>query len=182
MVDGPPWTQKWRPKLTPYRSFVLFVTIGLGSSKAFATAQGLSLVATNIEWITGVLIFSVLSSTFKLLFEHFWLISFRIYVLGLMERNPPSFRFLSWFLTHDILHNSKDKIHGEYQHIYTGNLSGPIITGYRLLTTFSVTLFGLAKAYLMYQSLSPIALNAVEWISAVLITSWWVHYPNNMRR
>ena len=64
-------SQKWRPELTPYRSFVLFLTIGLGSSKAFATAQGLSLVATNIEWITGVLIFSVLSSTFKLLFDSF---------------------------------------------------------------------------------------------------------------
>jgi hypothetical protein len=62
-------TQQWRPKVTPYRSLVLLSTIVLGSGKAFATARGLSLVATNIEWITSVIIFSVLGSIFKLRFK-----------------------------------------------------------------------------------------------------------------
>ena len=43
----------WYPKLTPYRIFVLFSTIGLGSAKAYAVSQDLNLVATYIEWLNA---------------------------------------------------------------------------------------------------------------------------------
>jgi len=50
---------RWQPKLTPYRFLVLLSTIGLGSAKAYAVSQNLNLVATSIEWVSGVLVFSM---------------------------------------------------------------------------------------------------------------------------
>jgi len=49
----------------------------------------------------------------------------------------------------------------------------PLLTGYRLLTSISVTSFGLVKAGLAYQDFSQAA-NAVDWISGVLLASWYV--------
>ena len=55
---------RWHPKLTPHRMLVLFTTIGFGTAKAYATSRGLSLAATTVEWISAVVIFSVLSCRF----------------------------------------------------------------------------------------------------------------------
>jgi hypothetical protein len=51
--------QNWFPKLTPYRLLIISTTIGLGTAKAYATAKGLSYVATSIEWIASVVVFSM---------------------------------------------------------------------------------------------------------------------------
>jgi hypothetical protein len=65
-----PRIEKWHPKLTPYRFIVLSTTIGLGIAKAFAVGQNLTFVATYIEWITGVVVFSMLSPTCALAVHH----------------------------------------------------------------------------------------------------------------
>ena len=59
-----PRIEQWHPKLTPYRFLVISTTIGLGIAKAFAVGQNLTIVATYIEWITGVAVFSMLSLTY----------------------------------------------------------------------------------------------------------------------
>lgn len=51
----------WYPKVTPYRILVLFFTIGLGSAKAYAVSRDLYLAAVYIEWLIGVVVFSMLS-------------------------------------------------------------------------------------------------------------------------
>ena len=51
----------WHPKVTPYRLLVLFTAIGLGTTKAYTVSRNLVLVATSVEWVTGVIIFSMLS-------------------------------------------------------------------------------------------------------------------------
>ena len=51
----------WHPKVTPYRFLVLFTTIGLGTAKAYTVSRNLVLVSTPLEWVTGVIVFSLLS-------------------------------------------------------------------------------------------------------------------------
>jgi len=55
------FNMRWLPKPTPYRLLVISTTVGLGTAKAYSTAKGFSFFATSIEWITGVVVFSVLS-------------------------------------------------------------------------------------------------------------------------
>jgi len=59
-------TDQWHPKLTPYRLLVLLttVTVGLGTAKAYSVSRQSVSVATSIEWISGVVIFSMLSSKY----------------------------------------------------------------------------------------------------------------------
>lgn len=53
---------RWQPKVTVYRLLVISTTISLGSAKAVAVFDGKSYVSTTIEWIAGVVVFTVLSS------------------------------------------------------------------------------------------------------------------------
>ena len=53
---------RWHPKITVYRLLVISTTISLGSAKAVETFNGKLYVSTTIEWITGVAVFSLLSS------------------------------------------------------------------------------------------------------------------------
>lgn len=119
-----------------------------------------------------------------------WSIADSIFILGLIESNPP--RRLSYFFEHDLVavicllfrslfgcryfidengpgislqHSTNKYIHPQMPH--------PPLTGYRLLTSISVASFGLVKAGLAYQDFSQAA-NAVDWISGVLLTSWYV--------
>ena len=52
---------RWHPKITAYRLLVISTTISLGSAKAIATLFGKSYASTTIEWIGGVVVFTVLS-------------------------------------------------------------------------------------------------------------------------
>ena len=52
-------TARWRPKLTPYRFLTLLTTVGLGGAKAYAVSKNLPFVATSIEWVASVIIFSM---------------------------------------------------------------------------------------------------------------------------
>ena len=54
-------TRHWHPKVTPYRLLVIFTTIGLGTAKAYTVSRNLVFVATSIEWVTSVIVFSLLS-------------------------------------------------------------------------------------------------------------------------
>ena len=83
-------SKQWHPKLTAYRLLVLTTTIGLGTFKAIATFRGLSFVSTTIEWIGGVVLFSVLSLWPKNLSAYCILIKFSIFILSLFEHSPPS--------------------------------------------------------------------------------------------
>ena len=54
-------SQRWHPKLTPYRFLVVATTIGLGAAKASVSDEGQTWVATTLEWVTAVVIFCMLS-------------------------------------------------------------------------------------------------------------------------
>ena len=55
----PSQAARWHPKLTPYRLLTLLTTIVLGGAEAYAVSQNLLFVATSIEWVTSVVIFSM---------------------------------------------------------------------------------------------------------------------------
>lgn len=58
----------------------------------------------------------------------------------------------------------------ERQRIPSPDEAYPPITGYRLLVSGSVFLFGMAKAYLSYVGLGGAA-NALDWTFGVIVTS-----------
>jgi hypothetical protein len=168
----------WHPKLTFYRFLVLSTTIGLGTAKAYGTSRGLNLVSTTIEWVAGMVLFSVLSYNRSILHVKILIHRPRFFILGLFEPSPP--RRLSWLLEYDLMdliwmlfpktclpQYRTDEIQPESRQY---KLSHPPLTGYRLLTSVLVISFGLSKAYLLYGNLSEEA-NGVDWIYGVAITS-----------
>jgi len=164
---------EWHPKLTPYRFLVLSTTIGLGSAKAYAVSRNIFWIATFVEWITGVVVFSVLSSTHTfcaLLPITFNFSSF--YILGLFELDPP--RFLEWLLVPDLVPIFFRKVFQrpppQYRSDELEYPTSPPVTGYRLLTCVCVALFGTAKAYFTYRHM-PLAANTLEWSFGIIVTS-----------
>jgi len=103
------------------------------------------------------------------------------FILGFFEANPP--RRLSWLLAYDLMdliwmlfrkfslttpqYRTDEK---QLERQRNNLVSYPPITGYRLLTSASVTFFGLTKAYLSYHGLSGEA-NTVDWILGVVLAS-----------
>jgi hypothetical protein len=60
---------RWHPKITLYRLFFISTTVCLGSAKAVETSHGKSYVSTTIEWIAGVVVFTLLSSPISLIYS-----------------------------------------------------------------------------------------------------------------
>lgn len=54
--------ERWHPKVTPYRFFVVATTIGFGAAKASVSDEGQTWVATTLEWVSAVVIFCMLSA------------------------------------------------------------------------------------------------------------------------
>ena len=107
-----------------------------------------------------------------------------LFILGLFEPQPYPPQFLKWLFSLDLVpilfrmfslsppnYRSDELKETRIEHLYTrwDGISLPI-TGYRLLTTISVSLFGIVKAYFAYQNDSPTA-NALDWVIGIIITS-----------
>jgi len=106
--------------------------------------------------------------------------SFYILSLYKSEPNPPN--VLKWLLTTDLVHTFFQMLSQRPPHYRNEELTNseranheesavPLITGYRLLTTMSVTSFGIAKACFAYQNISTAA-NAFDWSFGVIVTTW----------
>ena len=97
------------------------------------------------------------------------------FILGLFEPNPP--RRLSWLLDTDLVQVTFRILSltppqyrcDELQELPLG-VGVPPVTGYRLLTTLSVTMFGVVKAYMAYDNQAP-AKHQLDWISGTILTS-----------
>lgn len=97
------------------------------------------------------------------------------FVLGWFEPNPP--RRLSWLLDTDLVQTifrglslTPPQYRSDELQELPVVVGVPPVTGYRLLTTLSVTLFGAVKAYLAYDNRAP-AKHQLDWISGTILTS-----------
>ncbi|KIM49824.1 hypothetical protein M413DRAFT_438943 [Hebeloma cylindrosporum] len=151
---------RWHPKITVYRLLVISTTISLGSAKAAATFNGKSYVSITIEWISGVAVFCSL------------------FMVGWFEGDSSHYPKLAWLFESDLIRltwRAFKKTGPNYtseEQQRTVSLDGeyPPITGYRLLVSGSVFIFGMVKAYLSYIGLGGAA-NALDWTFGVLVTS-----------
>jgi hypothetical protein len=96
-----------------------------------------------------------------------------LYILGLFESDPP--RLLTWLLTRDLVSIFFQMLSQTPPRYRTDELlnirrSSPAVTGYRALTSLSVTVFGIFKAYFTYEN-RPAAASAFEWSFGIIITS-----------
>ncbi|KDR80971.1 hypothetical protein GALMADRAFT_91662 [Galerina marginata CBS 339.88] len=152
---------RWHPKITIYRLLMLSTTLGFGTAKVITAYQQKSYVSTTIEWVSGVAVFLV------------------FFLVNIVEGDPSQKGQLGWLLQYDTLELlwSIFKILGRDRPRYRSDERQvefperhPPITGFRILTTLTVILFGSIKAYLSYSGFSNAA-TAMDWISGVVISS-----------
>ena len=107
-----------------------------------------------------------------------------LFILGLYEPQPHPPLSIKWLFSPDLVpilfrifsldppnYRSDELKESRNVHPYTHSRKLRLpITGYRLLTTISVSLFGSLKAYSAYQNDSPTA-NALDWVVGIIITS-----------
>ncbi|KIK00152.1 hypothetical protein K443DRAFT_679419 [Laccaria amethystina LaAM-08-1] len=144
---------RWHPKITIYRLLVLLTTICLGVGKAITSARGAVLVPVTLEWVSGVAVFILLYGVGSYDEDH------RQRMKWLFNKDLAAYLWPISYRTDEVdlpagFHLSRR----------------PPITGYRIVVTASVLLFGLAKAMLGYLGCS-VAANTVDWIYGVVVTS-----------
>ena len=174
---------RWQPKVTIYRLLVISTTIALGSAKAVAVFYGKSYVSTTIEWIAGVVVSTALSSPVLLIFIIAHLtnipvfLQHRFFVIGWLEGNPSQYPKLAWLVDCDLIRliwisfkRTPGYTSEERPPIPEPDGAHPPITGYRLLVSGNVLIFGMVKAYLSYVGLGGAA-NALDWTFGVIVTS-----------
>jgi len=94
-------------------------------------------------------------------------------VAGWFEDNPSEYPKLAWFVDYDLVRLVwSPKYSSEERQQTDGPYS--LISGYRLLVSSSVLLFGMMKASLSYAGFGSAA-NVLDWILGVVITSTWVN-------
>jgi len=182
-------SQRWHPKITPYRLATIVITIVLGSLKALYAHNGQTGLSTTLEWIIGVVVFLMCVISYILL-EPVFLTSqmIRIYILGLYEElqddedDTTSLRSpLKWFFCYDCLDIiwgflrlfsvKKPSYQSKNRKIVVRHYDWyPPVTGYRLLVSFVILGFGVAKMICGYLGLDVTA-NALDWSFGVVITS-----------
>ncbi|KIK00150.1 hypothetical protein K443DRAFT_679418 [Laccaria amethystina LaAM-08-1] len=144
---------RWHPKITVYRLIVLLTTICLGVGKAIMSAKGAVVVSVTLEWVSGVAVFVLLYCVG--LYDE----DRQQHMKCLFNKDLAPYLWLVSYRTDEVglpagFHLS--------QH--------PPITGYRIVVTASVLLFGLAKAMLGYLG-HPVAANTFDWTYGVVVTS-----------
>ncbi|KDR70538.1 hypothetical protein GALMADRAFT_877822 [Galerina marginata CBS 339.88] len=156
-----PDTPSWHPKITPYRLIVLSTTVILGSAKALLTERGSIIVPITLEWLTGTVLFLLVSA------------------YDSRETIPPS---LSWLFDNDCMElvwSLREFLSGrsrpryfsdEKPAIVDGYTDQPPITAYRILVCSAVISFGVSKAVLSYSDLSA-AVAWTDWALAVPVTT-----------
>lgn len=100
---------------------------------------------------------------------------------GWFEDNPSEYPKLAWFIDYDLVRLVWSPQYSSEERQQTNETdetdAGPYphITGYRLLVSSSVLLFGMMKASLSYAGFGGAA-NVVDWILGVVITSTSVNF------
>ncbi|PPQ67968.1 hypothetical protein CVT24_003161, partial [Panaeolus cyanescens] len=151
------------PVLTPYRLLVLLLGLILGTLKAAFSYQGKALAPIALEWAGGTVL--------VILF----------YFLGLAEDLEGLPKTLTWFYNFDCAQALRSYSHNESINIlelsparrravYSGNSRLPIISGYNILISLLVILFGMVKAILSYLAYST-GVTTIDWIFGVVLTT-----------
>ena len=101
----------------------------------------------------------------------------RFFVIGWLEGNPSQYPKLAWLVDCDLIRliwilfkRTPGYTSEERPPIPEPDGGHPPITGYRLLVSGNVLIFGMVKAYLSYVDLGGAA-NALDWTFGVIITS-----------
>jgi hypothetical protein len=102
-------------------------------------------------------------------------------MVGWFEGDPSHYPKLAWLLDRDLIRliwmvfNKTGPTYTSEERQRISSLDGahPPITGYRLLVSGSVFIFGMVKAYLSYVGLGGAA-NALDWTLGVIVTSAYV--------
>ncbi|KAF8972518.1 hypothetical protein BDZ97DRAFT_1781409 [Flammula alnicola] len=163
IVSSPTTPPQWHPRLTPYRLMILLTTICIGTAKAVATQRGSMDVPITLDWVSGVVVFLV------------------FFLTGPYESRKDIPRYLAWMFELDCmdaiwwlldaaLSIPRPRYMTEERPTEAIETDSTIFTTYRLLTSATVTLFGMTKAGLSYWGLSTGA-NWVDWLLGVVATS-----------
>ncbi|KAJ2934397.1 hypothetical protein H1R20_g2702, partial [Candolleomyces eurysporus] len=158
--------KSWHPKVTAYRLTFSAVALGLGTSKALASASegSRSPLSTTIEWISGI-------------------------VVLLLEYEAKDTARPYWFFKADIMDGVRKLFRNhlginipqyDTEERDLDSLFKPKtlpITGYRIIVTASAISFGMTKAALAYRGFEPAPIT-VEWIYAVVVTlgMYWLGF------
>ncbi|RXW15582.1 hypothetical protein EST38_g10277 [Candolleomyces aberdarensis] len=155
--------KSWHPKVTAYRLMLSAVTLGLGTSKALASASktSQSSVSITIEWVGGII--------FLLLF----------FFLNEYEAKNTARPY--WVFKADIMDGVRnllrDHLGINIPQYDTEERDLELLlkpetlpmTGYRIIVTASAISFGITKAALAYHGFES-APTTVEWIYAIVVT------------
>ena len=88
---------------------------------------------------------------------------------GWFEDNPSRYPRIAWLVDSDLVRLIWTPKYTSEERPRTDE-AYPLITGYRLLVSGSVFLFGMVKAYLSYVGLGSAA-NVLDWSFGVVVTS-----------
>ncbi|KAF8956145.1 hypothetical protein BDZ97DRAFT_202382 [Flammula alnicola] len=151
----------WFPKITPFRLINLVVPAVLGTSKAIASQRGGTALPITLEWISGIVVFLILTMTgtyeSKSYHELPWYLSW-LFRTDCMD----TFWRLLEFFSIERPRYAFDECSEDH--------SGHIVTSYRLLVTGAAAMFGVTKASLSYSGFSS-GSNWVDWCYGVVATS-----------
>ncbi|KAF8148664.1 hypothetical protein B0H34DRAFT_811867 [Crassisporium funariophilum] len=159
----------WHPKLTIYRILVITSTLGLAVAKSATSFLKLTSASITIEWILGVVFFLLLN------------------LIGSYEEQRPPGPVMTWFFHVDHMayvwaifryftgSPTLSYLTEEHNVSMMLTLRHPPITGYRILVTVSVALFGFTKAALSYGK-PDLEFKIVECVFGVWVVTglYWV--------
>ena len=105
-------------------------------------------------------------------------------MVGWFEDDPSHYPKLSWLFNRDLIRliwmvfNKTGPTYTSEEQQRIPSLDGAYlhVTGYRLLVSGCVFIFGMVKAYLSYVGLGGAA-NALDWTFGVIVTSAYVVFP-----
>ncbi|KAF8166853.1 hypothetical protein BJ912DRAFT_862948 [Pholiota molesta] len=159
-IPKPP--DRWHPKITVYRLMIVLLGFGLGTAKAWATWRGETILSITLEWISAVVISSIL---------------FILSWYDNLDDAPTPVLFLFSYDCLDIiwriLYIPKPAYRSdECSHIVPPITDSypyrPLITGYRILVSSIMAAFGLSKMICSYMGLNTAA-TAIEWVTASIV-------------
>ena len=181
-IDTSQRPDRWHPRITPFRLLTLGTTIALGTAKAVETYQKAIYVSVTLEWILGVVVFTmwVYSSSISVCYLQSCFI--RLYLIGCLENTKVAdSKYLSWLFSPDCmgavwwflafvgLPRPTYSCQERSTNIHSFQRQPPV-TGYSVLITIFLMIFGTNKLLASYFGTSHAA-TTIDWLMSVVFAS-----------
>jgi len=103
-IDTSQRPDRWHPKITPFRLLTLGTTIALGTAKAVETYREAIYVSVTLEWILGVVVFTMWAYSFSMSVCYLQSRFIRLYLIGCLENTKAAdSKYLSWLFSPDCM-------------------------------------------------------------------------------